>query len=186
MPASARTLPLGWRRYVSTPRLRRQFRQLICRATSITYVCTPDPHPSALPQYWGVSAIFFLLIRDTPHVRQTTAPVAGYPRAFFLRAIPQSSAPASRDRGRVESRDAVTARLRKRGAAGMERPPTCPRTLAGQPWRCPRLPGLCAAPTGRQRAPAFSSIVWNGHRRWVLFCRRIGRPVVRVTRMRIR
>ena len=149
---------------------------LICRAKISALL------HSALPQYWGVSAIFFLLIRDTPHVRQTTAPVAGYPRAFFLRAIPQSSAPASRDRRRVESRDAVPARLRKRGAAGMERPPTCPRTLAGQPWRCPRLPGLCAAPTGRQPACAFSSIVWNGLRRWVLFCRRIGRPVVRVTR----
>ena len=32
-------------------------------------------------------------------------------------------------------------------------------------------------------ACAFSSIVWDGLRRWVLFCRRIGRPVVRVTRI---
>ena len=67
---------------------------LICRAKISALL------HSALPQYWGVSAIFFLLIRDTPHVRQTTAPVAGYPRAFFLRAIPQSPAPGSRDRRR--------------------------------------------------------------------------------------
>ena len=92
------------------------------------------------------------------------------------------------DRGiaaEIEFRDAEPARLRERGEAGIEPPPNSSQNSRGVALvRCSIAARLPGANFEVSVLPPSPPIVRNGHRRWVLFCRRIGRPVVRVTRIR--